>query len=316
MLRRQFLFTTTAGLLNAAPRSQMLLAANTAMLGFSLTDAVKACRDLGFPAIEIQPMGVPQATPNKFPGFAFDQFPEAGRLALKQQLRGFDRITTHLPYTGLNWMSPDPEHKRRSISAVEEAMRATGYFGASAAVLHAQVLSDNPNGDPPLPNEYLDRIRGWGDLARKLGFRIAAETGYPRSVAGFTNFFQALNHPNIGATLDVGHQKSYRELTARVKPDQKGSPEGIRAYNDINNQLVEQLGPRLFNLHIHDIQPDTWDEHKPLIHGFVDYPRLLASLRKVNYDGCLVFEIGGPGDQIVNNLRTAKAKLEAWMRNG
>ena len=31
-------------------------------------------------------------------------------------------------------------------------------------------------------------------------------------------------------------------------------------------------------MHVHDIEPDTWAEHKPLVHGFVDYPRLVAKL--------------------------------------
>ena len=55
----------------------------------------------------------------------------------------------------------------------------------------------------------------------------------------------------------------------------------------------EQLGEKLIHLHIHDIEPETWKEHKPLIYGFIDYPRLIRRLRQLNYQGVLVFEIGG-----------------------
>ena len=39
----------------------------------------------------------------------------------------------------------------------------------------------------------------------------------------------------------MGHQKEYTELLARVKPGEKGTPAGIKAYNDINHELIDRL---------------------------------------------------------------------------
>ncbi len=101
---------------------------------------------------------------------------------------------------------------------------------------------------------------------------------------------------------------------ARIKPEQRGTPEGIRAYNDTTLGIIERLGPKVFHFHVHDIEPNTWAEHQPLVHGFVDYPRLFAELKVLNYQGNLIFEIGGPSSEITEALRTGKRKLEAWMR--
>ena len=98
-----------------------------------------------------------------------------------------------------------------------------------------------------------------------------------------------------------------------MKPEDRGTPEGIRAYNDVTLEIIEKLGPKIFHMHVHDIEPTTWDEHKPLIHGFVDYPRLIATLRGIDYQGLLVFEIGGPVEELTGFFRDAKTKLEGYL---
>ena len=58
-----------------------------------------------------------------------------------------------------------------------------------------------------------------------------------------------------------------------------------------------------------------WAEHKPLIHGFIDYPRLIKKLRKTSYQGLLIFEIGGAADDLPDILRDSKQTLEAHLAN-
>ena len=71
-------------------------------------------------------------------------------------------------------------------------------------------------------------------------------------------------------------------------------------------------GQSLFHLHVHDIDPETWVEHKPLIHNFVDYPRLYQTLAQIQYKGALVLEIGGPPEQMPAHLKDARRKLRNW----
>ena len=183
--------------------------------------------------------------------------------------------------------------------------------GAELATIHVQRSAHLSLQDTwPM---LISNFRRWGDMARDFGLRLAVETGYPESVADFTRLIREIDHAQVGATIDVGHQKNYAELVARVRPEDKGTPAGIKAYNDVTHEIIDSLGPKIFHFHVHDIEPDTWAEHKPLVHGFVDYPRLIAKLRQIEYEGLLVFEIGGAVEDLPDYFSDAKAKLEAFI---
>jgi sugar phosphate isomerase/epimerase len=282
------------------------LGANTAIEGYGLIQAIDTLRELGFSAIEIHPMGVPEPRAEKFPGFEFDKLDRAQRKEIRKSLKGFQFVTTHLPYTGLDYMSASHDVRESSIRTVEIAMEATAFFGATVAVLHPQPLAE---GTPNWPS-YLDRFRRWGDRARKLGFRIALETGYPRSVRDFVRLVKEIDHDSVGATIDVGHQSRYAELVARVKPEERATPAGIKAYNETTFAIIQELGPKVFHFHVHDIDPATWKEHQPLSTGFVDYPGLFQILRRINYQGLLILEISGPGTEMRGLLADNKRQLE------
>ena len=230
-------------------------------------------------------------------------------MRIRKALGGFKAVTTHLPYTGLDYMSASGEVRESSVRTVETAMEATAFFGATVAVLHPQPLPEGTL-DATWPR-YLDRFRRWGDRARKLGFRIALETGYPRSVRDFVRLVKEIDHDSVGATIDVGHQSRYAELVARVKPEERATPEGIKAYNETTFAIVEGLGAKVFHFHVHDIDPATWKEHQPLSTGFVDYPRLFQILRRINYQGLLILEISGRGTEMKSLLADNKHQLEA-----
>ena len=254
-------------------------------------------------------MGVPEPRAQKFPGFEFDKLDQAQRSEIRKALGGFKSVTTHLPYTGLDYMSASGEIRESSVRTVETAMEATAFFGATVAVLHPQPLPEGTL-DTTWPR-YLDRFRRWGDRARKLGFRIALETGYPRSVRDFVRLVKEIDHDSVGATIDVGHQSRYAELVARVKPEERSAPAGIKAYNETTFAIIEGLGAKVFHFHVHDIDPATWKEHQPLSTGFVDYPGLFQILRRINYQGLLILEISGRGTEMKELLADNKRQLEA-----
>ena len=296
-------------LLGSTASRNWQLGANTAIEGYGLIPAIHTVRELGFTAIEIHPMGVPEPRADKFPGFEFDKLDPAQRSEIRKALEGFQSVTTHLPYTGLDYMSASGDVRESAVRTVETAMEATAFFGATMAVLHPQPL---PEGTlhTAWPS-YLDRFRRWGDHARKLGFRIALETGYPRSIRDYVRLVKEIDHHSVGATIDVGHQSRYVELVARVKPEERSTALGIKAYNETTFAIVEGLGPKVFHFHVHDIDPATWKEHQPLSTGFVDYPGLFQILRRINYQGMLILEISGPGTKMKELLADNKRQLEA-----
>ena len=314
MTRRGFLLAAAAagsGLRAAFPDISCI-GANTAISGYGLFDAIALLRDLGFQTIEIHPMGVPEATPGIFPGFQFDRLDNGMKRRIREALRPFPQVTAHLPYAELHYFSRNQPIAEFSARQVEIALEGAAYFGAKLAVVHPM----EPSGYSPEEGwkVMLDRFHRWGDLAGRHGIRLAVETGYPRSVGAFVKLVRDVNHPWVGATVDVGHQAQYEELAARVRPDERATPEGIRAYNDTTIAIVEQLGAKTFHLHVHDIDPNTWKEHQPFGTGFVDYPRLIAALRKAGYTGSLMIEIGAPAAEMRRHLADAKARLEAYLK--
>jgi sugar phosphate isomerase/epimerase len=316
--RREFLRDTlfaagaiTADSLRAQGFPSWTLGANTAVTGYGLFEAIALIRGLGFETIEIQPMGKIAATPGQFPGFHFDRISDADKRRIRESLKGFRYVTAHLPYTDLHWLSRFEPTAEFSTKQVDIALEAAAYYECKVAVIHPEVANGQTM-EQSWP-ELVRRIRRWGDRAQKAGIRLALETGYPRSVRDYLRLIREIDHDSVGSTLDVGHQAHYEELVANVKPEERGTPKGIRAYNDTIHAIIDGLGPKLFHFHIHDIEPQTWAEHKPLIYGFVDYPRLLAKLKRVNYRGLLIFEIGGPASEMSKYLAEAKAKLEAYM---
>jgi sugar phosphate isomerase/epimerase len=267
-------------------------------------------RSAGFRTVEVQENGqisVECARTGRQSGFCLDSKADAGRI--RRSVEGFDRVTVHLPWTRQNYGGLPGASTEDGVLVIDEGLRVGGALGAKVAVLHFRP-GEGLSVEQAWP-VLVKRIRRWGDMARDTGCRLAVETGTPASVRDFVQLIQEIDHPNVGATLDVGHQKGDPELARRVRPEDRAKPESIRAYNDTNIWLVEQLREKLYHLHVHDIVPETWKEHAPLIHGFIDYPRLIAKLREIRYAGVLVLEIG-PMEGMERWLPEAKAKLEAW----
>lgn len=308
MTRR--LFLSAAGVSAAATPQRWPLGANTAVQGYSLYDAIALIRKLHFEVIEIHPMGRPEPTPKVFPGFQFDTLTSAEKDRIRRALKPFKAVTTHLPYTGLNWLSTDAEERRRAVRTVDVALEGSAYFGASLAVLHPQPLTQATW--KLRQNEYVDALARWTERAAGLGVRIGVETGFPQSIDDYVSLIQTVNLANLGATIDVGHQGRFVELASRIPAEARALPASVQAYNDTTIAILQRLGAKVFHLHVHDIDPETWVEHKPLVHDFVDYPRLYRTLREIRYQGALVLEIGGAPERMPDYLRAARRKLSSW----
>jgi sugar phosphate isomerase/epimerase len=311
MYRRTFLQSLAAASLLPGALKAAQIGANTAITGWSLADSIALLHRIGFRVIEIHPMGRPEATPGKFAGFLFDQLTVEQKASIKSALKPFRHVTSHLPYTGLDYFAKDESVAEAAVRVVDTALEGSAFFGAEVAVLHPKEgAGQTLESQWPL---MLRRIRRWGDLAQKHRMRIALETGYPQSIRDFVRLVKEVDHPAVGATIDVGHQSRYAELVARVRPEDRATPEGIRAYNDTTLAIIEGLGAKTIHLHVHDIDPATWREHLPLGTNFVDYKRLFALLNRIGYKGYLIFEIGGKPEEMEHHLRDGKRRMEAML---
>ncbi len=246
--RRKFLATSAA--LLAAPVSLRagdvfvphFLGANTAISGYGLFEAIDLLRKLGFQSIEIQNLlGTPEPTRDKYPGFRLDEADDDLKSRIKQALRDFQLVTTHLPYNGLEYFSPGGEQARIGMETMEMALEATAFLGAKIGVVHPK-----PGPGMSLKETWpfmIRRFRRWGDMAKAGGFRLALETGYPTSVDDFIRLVHEVDHDRVGATIDVGHQGRYEELARRVRPENRGT-RLIRRLREIKYEgvLVFEIG--------------------------------------------------------------------------
>jgi len=285
-----------------------VVGANTAISGYGLFEAIDTLRDIGFRTVEMQSfIGTPEPTEGEFPGFRPDRTSAENKERIAAAFEPFDAVTVHLPYEKWTpYLDPDTVE---GVEYIDLCLDDAALLGAKVAVLHPQ-----PKGGDLTAHwsTAVERIRRWGEMAADRGLRLACETSAPKSLPDVVRFIDEIGHDNVGVTLDVGHQAGFEEL-AHIPESEYATPEAIAAYNDLNVEIVETLGDKLFHVHTHDINPETWAEHKPLVHGFIDYPKLIAALRRIEYPGLLVFEIGGDPEKMPDYLRQGKEKMEAWI---
>ena len=284
------------------------IGANTAISGLGFFEALDVIHDLGFRTVEVQNLvGRLEPTKGAFPGFVLDDLSDSEREQVQAAVEPFAHVTAHLPYPpSMPYINPGADE---AVEALDRALDAVELVGGKLAVLHPQ-----PSGADLYANwdVAVERIRRWGSMAADRGFALACETSMPRSLPDLLRFHEEIDHPNVGVTLDVGHQADFEELAA-IPEGQRSTPESIQAYNDLNLRIVDALDEKLIHLHVHDIEPATWAEHKPLVHDFIDYAALINKLRATRYDGVLVFEIGGDPAAMPGYLRDGKRILESHL---
>ena len=140
----------------------------------------------------------------------------------------------------------------------------------------------------------LDVYRRLGDYALEHGngVKLGVETGYPEEAQTFARLVREIDHPAVGATLDVGHVRN------SVPKDQWGTDAGIAKLNDDIAYLVETLGDTLIHFHIHDVRRADFRDHRGLgnldDNGVIDFPRLVSTLARTPYAGLWILELEEP----------------------
>jgi sugar phosphate isomerase/epimerase len=151
-------------------------------------------------------------------------------------------------------------------------------------------------------------FRQLGDVARDAGTLVGLETGYPSRYGEFLQLIRDVDHPAVGATVDIGHVAFLEESGPR------GTAEGVRNYNRNLVALCRDLGERLVHLHVHDVRKVDWRDHRTLGTGVIDLPALFTALRGVGYDGLLQLELEEPDQEPA--LVASKRQLERLIAAG
>lgn len=199
----------------------------------------------------------------EFPTLRFYEAGERERRRLREELSRFKRITIHQAWNS-DWRS---------------WIDCASYFGAELVTVHHPQMG---------LREGIMYLREMGDYAARAGIRIGVENaggGYE----GYIALIEGIDHPAVGATLDIGHCAYFEEV--KSLPSLRAR---IRRLNDLIEELVGRLGGKLFNLHLHNVRASDWKDHRSLPDGVIDIPRLVDRLKAIGYKGLFVIELEEP----------------------
>jgi len=147
----------------------------------------------------------------------------------------------------------------------------------------------------------LSTFRWLGDRAQERGVCVALETGFPAEVEVFIRLVQEIDHPAVGATIDIGH------VAWSVPTELRSTPAGAVLLNANIARVVRELRHKLCHFHIHNVRMHDWRDHRHIAQGVIDVPAVVRVLDEVGYAGMLSFEF--EETETVGALAEGKAYL-------
>lgn len=256
------------------------------LAGTSLAEACRAGRELGFAAVELLAFDGYCHSQGALAGFYFEHMSAAEREALRACVAPFAHVSTHASFFDLPLLSPNPSLRAAAVGQLEIALEAIAFLGGQLTVTHA---SQKPTHSLAASwDELVALYRHLGDQAAARGVRVTIETCFPVQIEDFARLIHDIDHPAVGANVDVGH------LVPLVPAEVRGTDDAGPLYNDLLEQHLRSLGPKLFHFHLHDVRAGDLRDHRACGRGVIDYARLLRVAEDLHYAGVFIFELEEP----------------------
>lgn len=169
-----------------------------------------------------------------------------------------------------DFMTNDAAIREASIGTVTDCMKMTRCTGVDTMLLVLGALTPDLYYDQAYRNA-LDGMRKLAPIAEDLGVKLAIEYVWNKfllSPMEFAQFCDEVDSPNVGFYFDPGNM-------------------AIFSYPE---QWVRICGRHLMAVHMKDFKRQGF-EWTPLGEGDVDFPAVMAELRKTGFDGALVSEV-------------------------
>ncbi len=278
---------------------------NTASLpNRPLAEAAHIGRELGFAGIELLAFADYRHSQGDLAGAYFDRLTAAERALLEEVAASFEHVSVHAPFWEIAAFSPNPGIREESRRQLVAAVQVGASLGASTITTHVT----------PRPSyefaEYRDEViafyRELGAVAADCGVTATIETGFPRGIEEFAALIHDIDHPAVGANIDVGH------LRGLLTPEQQRSAEAPALYADLLMGHVESLGAKIYHLHLHDIRARDFRDHREFGSGILDLTPIFRRLLAMDYAGLANFELEEP--DAVEALTRSRERLAAVIR--
>jgi sugar phosphate isomerase/epimerase len=251
--------------------------------------ALERTAELGFESIELLSVEGSRHSVGLLPGIWFDGICDEDLARLRLALAPFAHTSVHAPFVDAPLFTYNRGIAKESLRQVEACIAVAGRLGMRAVAVHAnrRALLDARD----YWDEMIAAFRRLGDAARAAGTVVGLETGYPDRFDQFVDLVRAIDHPAVGATVDVGH------VAFLVESGPRGTAEGAAAYNRSVVELIQALGERVAHAHLHDVRMSDWRDHRAVGTGMLDMPAMVAAFRSIGYEGLLQIELEEPAQE-------------------
>jgi len=184
------------------------------------------------------------------------------------------------------------ETRAARIAHLKKASDFAKQCGIPAVQTHCGFIPENPN--DPVYKETVTAMREVGAYCKRNGQNFRYETGQETPIT-LVRAIQDVGLDNQGVNFDLANLILYG----------KGNPA----------DAIELLGPYVQGIHAKDgvwpTSPKNLGEEVPIGKGKVDFPRIIARLKELDYRGAVTIEREISGPQQVEDVRAAKAYLES-----
>ncbi|VAV83716.1 hypothetical protein MNBD_DELTA01-1751 [hydrothermal vent metagenome] len=188
--------------------------------------------------------------------------------AADEELREFGRrlageglgVTVHGPFMDLSPGAVDEVVRCASAERYAQAIKAASYLGARSIVLHADY--DDRRFDDDVDMWLGQSLRTWPDVAAMAGdagMVIAAENIFETGPEPLRRLIEAVDMPDFGLCLDVGHLNIFSRVPTR--------------------EWLSRIGAFVKELHLHD-NNGSYDEHLAVGHGNIDFPEFFSLIEE------------------------------------
>lgn len=255
--------------------------------GYGIFDALGKAKELGFQSVAVFPDGQPKHSLGELPTLGFYNADDAWRKRIKEKLSSFKRSSIHQAW--------DSEWKKW-IDCAE-------YFGSEIVTIHQPLRKNDESLERYLENQVHFYCQV-ADYAQSRGVRIGMENTYG-AYEDYVRLVKAIDHPSVGATIDVGHCAYFEEVKSIGDIDKR-----VSILNDTICQLVNDLASKVYHLHVHNVQrsermdfsrfpdrrspPGSLIDHRCINEGEIDFQRMLSVLKEIGYYGMFELELEEP----------------------
>lgn len=184
-------------------------------------------------------------------------------------------------------MTNDESVRKQSVDAVKRILETVKKFGIDTWLMVPGRVSETCHYDDAYYNAVV-ALRELAPFAEDLGVTIALEQVWNRfllSPMEWARFLCEINSLRVGLFFDTGNMV-------------------IQSYPE---QWVKIVGTGVKKVHFKDFQRQGY-EWKPLLEGDVDFPAVMAELRKIGYDDALLSEVS-PGLAPIEDTAQAIARI-------